>query len=145
MACGRRCCRCPALLVGNFIALMAARKAVWRYVAALRGQRPQWDKTHHRFPDAVGAVSGRPLRFLRARPRLGWVALRTVMLWPVAGPAAMPGALVPAAFADDAPTARMLGERTSNRASSRRLACCNRLDGRGRRLVAYRGSAYRST
>jgi adsorption protein B len=43
----------PRALVGNFIALMAARKAVWRYVAALRGKRPQWDKTHHRFPESV--------------------------------------------------------------------------------------------
>lgn len=43
----------PRALVGNFIALMAARKAVWRYVVALRGRRPQWDKTHHRFPESV--------------------------------------------------------------------------------------------
>jgi hypothetical protein len=49
-------------------------------------------------------VSGRPLRFF-AGTGLGWVALRTVMLWPVAGPAAIPRALVPAAFADDAPRA----------------------------------------
>jgi adsorption protein B len=43
----------PRALVGNFIALMAARKAVWRYVIALRGRRPQWDKTRHRFPEAL--------------------------------------------------------------------------------------------
>ena len=43
----------PRALVGNFIALLAARKAVWRYVAALRGRRPQWDKTRHRFPEAI--------------------------------------------------------------------------------------------
>ena len=43
----------PRTLVGNFIALMAARKAVWRYVAALRGRRPEWDKTRHRFPEAI--------------------------------------------------------------------------------------------
>jgi len=43
----------PRVLVGNFIALMAARKAVWRYVAALRGRRPEWDKTRHRFPEAI--------------------------------------------------------------------------------------------
>lgn len=43
----------PRVLVGNFIALMAARKAVWRYVVALHGRRPQWDKTRHRFPDTV--------------------------------------------------------------------------------------------
>ena len=43
----------PRALVGNFIALMAARKAVSRYVAALRGKRPHWDKTSHRFPEAI--------------------------------------------------------------------------------------------
>ncbi|MDB5682060.1 MAG: hypothetical protein JWO16_1865 [Sphingomonas bacterium] len=43
----------PRALVGNFIALMAARKATSRYVAALRGRRPHWDKTHHRFPETV--------------------------------------------------------------------------------------------
>jgi adsorption protein B len=43
----------PRALVGNFIALMAARKAVSRYVAALRGRRPHWDKTHHRFPETI--------------------------------------------------------------------------------------------
>jgi len=43
----------PRALVGNFIALMAARKAVWRYTAALRGRRPVWDKTRHRFPETV--------------------------------------------------------------------------------------------
>lgn len=43
----------PRVLVGNFIALIAARKAVSRYVAALRGRRPEWDKTHHRFPEAI--------------------------------------------------------------------------------------------
>jgi adsorption protein B len=43
----------PRALVGNFIALMAARKAMWRYVAALRGKRPDWDKTSHRFPETI--------------------------------------------------------------------------------------------
>jgi hypothetical protein len=47
-------------------------------------------------------MSGRPLRFFAAAA-LGWVTLRAVMLWPAAGPAAIPRALVPAAFADDAP------------------------------------------
>jgi hypothetical protein len=47
-------------------------------------------------------VNGRPLRFLGVAA-VGWLALRTVMLWPTAGPAAIPRALVPAAFADDAP------------------------------------------
>ncbi|WP_338061659.1 hypothetical protein [Sphingomonas panacisoli] len=43
----------PRMLVGNFIALMAARKAMASYVVALRGRRPQWDKTRHRFPAEV--------------------------------------------------------------------------------------------
>lgn len=43
----------PRALVGNFIALMAARKAMSRYLAALRGRSPQWDKTRHRFPAHV--------------------------------------------------------------------------------------------
>lgn len=43
----------PRVMVGNFIALMAARKAVAQYVAALRGQRLSWAKTRHRFPEAI--------------------------------------------------------------------------------------------
>ncbi|HEX4695256.1 hypothetical protein [Sphingomonas sp.] len=34
---------------------------------------------------------------------IGWVAVRAAMLWPTDGPAALPRALVPAAFADSAP------------------------------------------
>lgn len=48
-------------------------------------------------------MSGRPLRFFAATA-IGWVALRGVMLWPATAPVAIPRALVPAAFADDAPT-----------------------------------------
>ena len=44
-------------------------------------------------------MSGRPIRFLGATV-VGWVAVRAVLLWPAAGPAAIPRALVPAAFAD---------------------------------------------
>lgn len=47
-------------------------------------------------------MSGRPLRFFAATAA-GWVALRAVILWPAIGPVALPQALVPAAFADDAP------------------------------------------
>ncbi|THD38207.1 MAG: glycosyl transferase family protein [Sphingomonas sp.] len=43
----------PRVVVGNYIALMAARTAIGRYVVALRGQRPAWDKTRHRFPETV--------------------------------------------------------------------------------------------
>ncbi|MBN8808076.1 MAG: glycosyl transferase family protein [Sphingomonas sp.] len=43
----------PRALVGNYIALLAARRALWRYIGALRGRRPAWDKTAHRFPDVA--------------------------------------------------------------------------------------------
>jgi len=49
-------------------------------------------------------MSGRPIRFLGATA-IGWVAVRAVVLWPTAGPAAIPRALAPAAFADSAPRA----------------------------------------
>ena len=49
-------------------------------------------------------MSGRPIRFVGAT-LVGWVAIRAVLLWPVAGPAAIPHTLVPAAFADSAPLA----------------------------------------
>ena len=47
-------------------------------------------------------MSGRPIRFF-AVATASWVAVRAVMLWPTAGPAAIPRALVPAAFADSVP------------------------------------------
>lgn len=43
----------PRALVGNLIALLAARRAVTRYLAMLAGARPRWDKTAHVFPDAT--------------------------------------------------------------------------------------------
>ena len=43
----------PRMVVGNFVALMAARAAMSRYIAALRGRRPEWDKTRHRFPETI--------------------------------------------------------------------------------------------
>ncbi|MBR0553313.1 glycosyl transferase family protein [Stakelama marina] len=43
----------PRSVVGNVIALLAARRAVFRYVTMLRGGHIAWDKTSHRFPDAV--------------------------------------------------------------------------------------------
>ncbi len=42
----------PRLVVGNYIALLAVRRAVWRYWAMLRGSAVVWDKTAHRFPKA---------------------------------------------------------------------------------------------
>ena len=40
----------PRTLVGNVIAIMAARRAVIQYCRIARGQRPLWDKTAHKFP-----------------------------------------------------------------------------------------------
>lgn len=47
----------PRMLVGNYIALLAVRHALWRYVGTLRGAPARWDKTGHRFPGDVGAAS----------------------------------------------------------------------------------------
>lgn len=41
----------PRTLIGNIIAIMAARRAVSLYVRSLLGQPLVWDKTSHRFPD----------------------------------------------------------------------------------------------
>lgn len=40
----------PRAFVGNLIALLAARRAITRYVAQLAGVAPVWDKTAHQFP-----------------------------------------------------------------------------------------------
>jgi adsorption protein B len=40
----------PRAPVANAIAMLAARRAIVRYVATLRGATPRWDKTAHRFP-----------------------------------------------------------------------------------------------
>lgn len=45
------CWSLPRAVVGNIIALLAARRAIMRYVAMLFGARPIWDKTAHKFPD----------------------------------------------------------------------------------------------
>jgi bacteriophage N4 adsorption protein B len=44
-------CSIPRTVVGNFIALFAAQRAVFTYVRHLRGGPLGWDKTMHRFPD----------------------------------------------------------------------------------------------
>jgi adsorption protein B len=45
----------PRMIVGNIVAMMAARRAVLQYVG-IRAQRPAaWDKTRHVFPDTVPA------------------------------------------------------------------------------------------
>ncbi|WP_239017915.1 glycosyltransferase family 2 protein [Sphingomonas aracearum] len=43
----------PRAFVANYISLMAARLAVSRYIALLRGGALRWDKTRHAFPDDV--------------------------------------------------------------------------------------------
>ena len=45
----------PRMLVGNAIAMLAARRAVGRYLLARRSGRTAWDKTHHVFPAQVPA------------------------------------------------------------------------------------------
>ena len=49
----------PRLVVGNYIALLAARRAAWRYLLMLRGEALVWDKTRHDFPDLDGDPSTR--------------------------------------------------------------------------------------
>ncbi|MGN6375682.1 MAG: glycosyl transferase family protein [Sphingomonas sp.] len=46
----------PRVLVGNFIALLAARRALTRYVAMLRGAETRWDKTAHVFPEDLATA-----------------------------------------------------------------------------------------
>lgn len=40
----------PRAVLGNVISLLAARRAVVRYIGMLLGRAPRWDKTTHRFP-----------------------------------------------------------------------------------------------
>jgi adsorption protein B len=43
----------PRMLVGNVIALFAARRAIGLYGRMLLGAAPHWDKTEHRFPETA--------------------------------------------------------------------------------------------
>jgi adsorption protein B len=45
----------PRFVVGNIIALMAAPRAMARYLVILRGGLPRWDKTQHVFPTLAEA------------------------------------------------------------------------------------------
>ena len=47
----------PRFVVGNFVALNAAPRAVIRYVGMLQGAGPVWDKTCHEFPDVPARAS----------------------------------------------------------------------------------------
>ncbi|MDF7776076.1 glycosyl transferase family protein [Sphingomonas sp. AOB5] len=46
------------LMVGNMVALAAARLAMLRYLAMLAGAVPQWDKTEHDFPEDAELAAG---------------------------------------------------------------------------------------
>ncbi len=54
MAFAKECGRCRAV-VGNVIAVMAARRAVGIYLRMRRDGVVHWDKTAHHFPAAVSA------------------------------------------------------------------------------------------
>lgn len=54
----------PRFLVGNFVSLIAAPRAVLLYIGMLRGAAPVWDKTRHEFPDLA---DDRPLDVVRRR------------------------------------------------------------------------------
>ncbi|WP_341208056.1 glycosyl transferase family protein [uncultured Sphingomonas sp.] len=47
------CWSLPRAVVANYIAMLAARRALWRYVTTLFGAAPRWDKTAHRFPEQL--------------------------------------------------------------------------------------------
>ena len=47
----------PRMVVGNYIALLAARMALWRYLRMLAGGIPGWDKTAHQFPVPAGEAA----------------------------------------------------------------------------------------
>ncbi len=51
----------PRFVVGNLVSLIAAPRALFRYIGMLRGAPPAWDKTRHEFPqgDAVAPVVAR--------------------------------------------------------------------------------------
>ncbi len=51
----------PRFVVGNFVALNAAPRALVRYIGMLRGAAPVWDKTRHEFPEMPAtATAGSP-------------------------------------------------------------------------------------
>lgn len=41
----------PRAIIANYIAILAARRAIFLYARSLRGQPLRWDKTQHSFPD----------------------------------------------------------------------------------------------
>jgi len=47
----------PRALVANYIAMLAARRALTRYLATLFGAAPRWEKTAHHFPKQLPSGS----------------------------------------------------------------------------------------
>lgn len=47
--------------VANFIAIIAGRRALWRYIQTLRGAAVTWDKTHHDVHPANSVAAGATL------------------------------------------------------------------------------------
>lgn len=45
----------PRAIVGNAIAMLAARKAMFRYLRSRKGGAARWDKTVHAFPSEMPA------------------------------------------------------------------------------------------
>jgi bacteriophage N4 adsorption protein B len=45
----------PRAVTGNIVAMMAARRALWRYLSSRRTGRAAWDKTAHNFPRQLPA------------------------------------------------------------------------------------------
>lgn len=46
----------PRTVIGNFVSLLAARRAMTQYLRSLAGAPQQWDKTRHSFPTAGEAA-----------------------------------------------------------------------------------------
>lgn len=45
----------PRAMIANLVALLAARRAVMRYIGMLRGRATVWDKTRHIYPETLPA------------------------------------------------------------------------------------------
>lgn len=50
------CWAVPRALVSNYISMLAARRALGRYLKSFAGPPPPWDKTIHRFPDQLPKI-----------------------------------------------------------------------------------------
>ena len=46
----------PRMVTGNMVAMLAARRALWRYIGTLGGAAPAWEKTSHAFPAELGGT-----------------------------------------------------------------------------------------